>query len=455
MFKEEKMRKSFFILCCCMFSWLPFQVRAMEQADVMEITRQAGYDLSERYRPKSSIVIDADTGEILYQDHIDLGHDPASMSKLMTIYLVLEAIKQGKLSYDTPILATDKDQAIANIQELSNNHIIAGVHYKVSDLFTMALVPSSNVATLMLANYLSQNDADAWLDQMNAKAKELGMTNTQWNNASGAVAVAFKGYYQPNRYDNAAYNETTARDMAILGYHLVNEFPELMEYTKNPVVTVLQGTPYQETFEGYNHSLPGDKYGLEGEDGLKTGSSPHAAYNYIATVKRGNHRLVEVILGVSDWDDDAGEFLRHPIGNALIEYAYSNFEYGLILPAGEHEINGKHYRLQKDFYGTYPKGQAATVIVKQNHLKVQNGLEIVSSSLVHGQEIEEIPETIKEAVHQVVVKPTQLRSWTDLFLDTKLLFTIPFLILLIIIGVEYRRRKIRSHLHHPQNPPKS
>lgn len=433
------MKKFLFLLVTLLCLLLPWTVGADE--DIMEIARQAGYKISETYRPKASLVLDADTGEILYGDNIDLGHDPASMSKLMTIYLVLQAIKDGRLTYDTAILATEDDQAIANIPELSNNHIVAGVSYKVSDLLTMALVPSSNVATIMLANYLSDHDADAWLDQMNAKAKELGMEHSIWNNASGAEAAAFKGYYHPSRYDIHAYNETTARDMAILGYHLVNEFPELMEYTKYPRVTVLPGTPYQETFEGYNHSLPGDVYGLEGEDGLKTGSSPHADYNYIATIKRGEHRLVEVILGVSNWDDDDGEFLRHPIGNALVEKMYADYDYGLILPAGEQEINGRRYRLAQDFYGTYKKGEQPQLLVENGRLQLQNGLETATPLLAKGMAVEEVPETIKEAVSQVVAKPTKIQSWTCLFFDTKLLFALPVLVLIPIVWLEIKHQK--------------
>ena len=144
-------------------------------------------------RPKSSLIVDANTGNILWQDNIDEVRDPASMSKLMTLYLVFEAIQQGKLSENTVIKATPRDAAIAKIYEISNNKIVAGVDYTVSELITMTAVPSSNATTVMLANYLSNNDPDTFLDMMNAKAKELGMTNTKWFNASGAAAVSFKG----------------------------------------------------------------------------------------------------------------------------------------------------------------------------------------------------------------------------------------------------------------------
>lgn len=192
------MKKSIVCWVIVLLTMILLPVRADE---LMDITRAAGYEVSEVNRPKSTIVIDGNTGDILWQDNVDEVRDPASMSKLMTLYLVYEAIAKGELSEDSIIRATATDQAIATIYALSNNKIVADVDYTVRELITMTAVPSSNVTTIMLANHLSNNDPDAFIDRMNAKAQELGMTNTVWHNASGAVAVAFEGYYVPTRYD--------------------------------------------------------------------------------------------------------------------------------------------------------------------------------------------------------------------------------------------------------------
>ncbi|MBF0819805.1 hypothetical protein IR145_13850 [Streptococcus danieliae] len=97
----------------------------------MDITRAAGYDVKEINRPKSSIIIDGNTGDIVWQDNPDELRDPASMSKVMTLYLVYEAMSQGKFTEDTVITATANDQAIAGIYEISNNKIVAGVDYTI------------------------------------------------------------------------------------------------------------------------------------------------------------------------------------------------------------------------------------------------------------------------------------------------------------------------------------
>ena len=105
----------------------------------------------------------------------------------------------------------------------------------------MTVVPSSNVSTLMLANLMSNNDPDAFIERMNAKAKELGMTNTVWNNPSGAAISTLQGYYQVNNYPNDAANQTTARDLGILVYHFINQYPDILNYTNQAQVTVKKG----------------------------------------------------------------------------------------------------------------------------------------------------------------------------------------------------------------------
>lgn len=90
------------------------------------------------------------TGNILWEDNIDEVRDPASMSKMFTLYLLFEEMAKGKITLDTTITATETDQAISRIYEISNNNIVAGVAYPIRDLITMTIVPSSNATTMWL-----------------------------------------------------------------------------------------------------------------------------------------------------------------------------------------------------------------------------------------------------------------------------------------------------------------
>ena len=312
---------------------------AAETVDIVELTKNAGYEVNPDDKPKASIVVDASTGRILWQDHIDEQRDPASISKVMTVYLVMEAIAKGDLSLTQKVTATKEDQAISNIYAISNNKIVEGVEYPIEELIKMTLVPSSNAATLMLANAIT-NDSAKFIEIMNAKAKELGMNRTKFNNASGAVAELFQGYYQPEGYDASKPNQTTARDLAILAMELMNRYPQVLQYTNSAVVKTMEGTPYEEKFDTYNYSLPGAKYGIEGVNGLKTGSSGYGAFNYIATYEKDQMKLVEVVLGVGDWYNQAGEMIRHTFGNAILNYVLEHFSFQTILPAGEHNFDG-------------------------------------------------------------------------------------------------------------------
>ena len=417
------------LACLCS----PLLVKAddlYQQEDIMSITEKSGTSVDEFFRPKADIVVDAHTGAIVYGDNIDAPRDSGSMAKLMSVYVLLRAIQEGQLDYDTLITATDTDVIISQNQKLSNSPIVAGAKYKVSTLLNMIFVPSSSAATIMIANKVSGGDPDKFLDLMNQRAQEIGMTNTKWNNPNGAPTAVLDGYYNPTRYDQNAINQTTARDMAILAYHMVNEFPEILNYTKNAKITLFQGTDYEETHENYNYSLEGGRYSLKGADGLKTGSSPTADYNYTLTVNRGNQRFVQVIMGVGHYDVEIAESLRHVIGNALIERLYQDYEYKEVLPAGDHTIQGQTYHLEKPFYATVKRGTNPEVSVQNGQLQIANGLQTVSPSIQQTQAVSSV-----QASHQKSTS-TRQKGWDPMWLFCFL----PFIFLRIFFNIRYKRK---------------
>ena len=285
------------------------------------------------------------------------------------------------------VTATASDQAISENNLLSNSPIVAGVDYKVSELIKMLFVPSSSAAVIMLANLVTDNDPDKFLDLMNQYAQEMGMTNTKWNNPNGAMISVLQGNYNPQHHDLNANNEITARDMSILAYHIVNDLPEMLEYTKQAHTTIMKGTPYEQSYDNYNTSLEGGKFSLKGTDGLKTGSSPTADYNYTATTKRGKQRIIEVILGVGNYDVEIAESYRNQIGNTLAEKMFADYQYKKVLSAGQHTIDGKTVDLKQDFYATVKKGTNPAIKLENNRLVVQNGLQQVSPSIKAGMAV--------------------------------------------------------------------
>ncbi|WP_430602913.1 D-alanyl-D-alanine carboxypeptidase [Enterococcus sp. DIV0724b] len=369
-----------FLLAACI-SLGGFVQTSYAEEDLMEFAKKSGYPIKEGYRPKASIVIDADSGQILWEEQPDLSWSPASIAKVMTMYLAFEAMEQGKFNLDTTVTATEKYVKISQIYALSNSKITLGVEYPVRDLFSMVAVPSSNVATLMLANLVSDNDEAGFIHKMNEKAAELGMTNTTYFNSSGAQISAFDGLYQAPGIDPEGDNKSTARDLAILTYNLIKKYPDVLQFTNKPVVTTMENTPYAETFETYNYSLPGAKYGYDGVDGLKTGSSPTGGFNYIATAKKGDIRLIEVVLGVGDWSDQEGEYERHLAGNAILDHAFSTYEYKKLLSKGSNKINEKEITLEQDFYGFAKKDTELSFTLADGKLSLNNEYGQVSPTI--------------------------------------------------------------------------
>lgn len=354
---------------------------AFAQEDIMTITREAGYKVDEKYRPKTSIMIDSQTGRVLWEDNADVQRYIASLTKLMTLYLGFEAMEAGKFSLDTELQPSQNILNIAQIYSLSNNKMAPGVEYSLKDIIHLILIPSSNAATVMLANLVSDDDAALFVNKMNEKAKELGMTNTIYYNATGAASSFFEGYYLPKGIDPNGDNMSTARDLSILAFNMLKKYPQILEFTKNPVYTVKPGTPYEETFESYLFALPGKTYAYEGFDGIKTGSSPSAAFGFVGTAKRQDTRFIEVILGVGDWTDQIGEEERHPFGNALLDRGFNGFEYKKVLAKGEQTINDEKIVLENDFYTLAPKNQELAFKLENNQLSLVTDLPQVSDKI--------------------------------------------------------------------------
>lgn len=342
--------------CLLIFTVVTANARVFAQDSIQQVIRDEGFDVSIEDAPKASIVVSVSNGEILWQENPDQVLDPASLTKLMTIFIVYDAIKEGKINLTDKVQATTRDQAISSISILSNTPIVAGVEYPVHELIKMALIYSSNVATTMLANYVN-SDIDAFIDSMNAKAKEIGMMNTTFTGPSGAVSRDYAGYYNPKKYSLTDPNQTTARDLAKLSIALLKNYPEITDITKQNTVTVMEGTPYAQTLKNTNQSVEGNTFGIEGITGLKTGSSDTAGYNYIASYKKDGVELVEVVLGVGKWPNSQSEFNRHKYGNAILKYVLRNFEQKILFNAGVQTIQGKKVKINEPITLFVEKGK--------------------------------------------------------------------------------------------------
>jgi D-alanyl-D-alanine carboxypeptidase (penicillin-binding protein 5/6) len=240
---------------------------------------------------REAVIIDYESGRVLFEKNADTRMPTASMSKLMTMYMVFDAIKQGRLSMNDELSVSQKAWKMGG----SRMYLDLGTRVKVSDLVRGVAVQSGNDATVVFAEALS-GDEDTFSRQMTERAHELGMKNSNFKNASG--------WPDPDHY-------STVRDLAILARHLIQNFPEFY-----PI--------YGETSFTYNNINQGNRnpllYRNMGVDGLKTGHTEEAGYGLVASGIRGGHRLVLVVSGLKNMQQRADESAR------LIDWGFANFD---------------------------------------------------------------------------------------------------------------------------------
>ena len=250
-------------------------------------------------RENESIVIDAETGRILSEMNADAITYPASLTKMMTLYLTFEALNAGRLRLDQ-YLPVSSEAASKSPTKL---HLVPGDSVQVHDLILGIVTKSANDAAAVLAEGLAGSEP-AFADRMTAKARQLGMTSTVYRNASGLP--------DPEQ-------RTTARDVAQLALALYHDFPREYRYFATR----------EFFFRGrviltHNHLL--DWY--EGADGIKTGYIGASGFNLAASAVRNGHRLIGVVMGGAS----AGSRDREMA--ALLDQGFSEVGAGATLVAG-------------------------------------------------------------------------------------------------------------------------
>lgn len=352
----------------------------------IQVANDDGHGLGEIYQPEGAVNYSSDTGQILYQYKIDAKWYPASMSKLMTLYLTEKAIHSGKLKKDAKVKMTNEEYRLSTLPELSNTKLYPGDVYTISEIMQITISNSSNAGAMILgretmkaenlasAKKLEKEDKDSkkntaskkekqdldsdFVDYMNKTAKKMGMNHTQFYNSNGASNNLLLEY-KAKRYQTDEDNYSTSRDFAILTQHLVKQYPDILDYTKLVAPTV-----HNVTYYTYNHSLEGADMPLKGTDGLKTGSSDIADYNHGLSTKRDGLRINQILFGAGDYNSVGGEMQRNMIGNSLMNKSFKEYEWKKVLSKGKQKINGKTYYVTKDLYDVVRKDQDYKVVLK-------------------------------------------------------------------------------------------
>lgn len=243
---------------------------------------------------RAGLLMDAYSGQVLYAFNEHERMQPASLAKVMTFDLILEAVEQKALSMDTKVPVSERAWRLALNNRLSNMFIEVGEQVTVSDLLKGLMVSSGNDAAVALAEYRGGSE-ERFVDMMNARARELGLKETRFANSHGLAA---DGQY------------TTAYDMALLARHVVLQHPEGLKITSLKEFTYAGIRQFN-----WNRLVLRDPR----VDGLKTGHLPEAGYHLVATARDGGMRLIAVVMGT------AGETERMNEAQKLLDYGFRNF----------------------------------------------------------------------------------------------------------------------------------
>lgn len=218
--------------------------------------------------PYADFVIDANSGKVLHSDSADMPRYPASLTKMMTLYVVFEMLRKGRLTEETVLTASPR----ASKASPSKLGLKPGDKIKVSDAIRALVTKSANDVALVIAENLASSE-EKFARYMTWRAKELGLTATTFKNASGLPDPA---------------QRTTARDLATLALRLHDDFPEYYSYFKTKHFT-WKGR----RFKNHNSLL----FSYPGAEGMKTGYIRASGFNLVTSVKRGGKHLVAVVLG--------------------------------------------------------------------------------------------------------------------------------------------------------------
>lgn len=295
---------------------------------------------------KSYILLDHNTGNIIAEENADERNDPASITKLMTAYIVYKAMAEGRMSPDEEVLISEKAwRAIGSRMFVEVDKLV-----KVNDLLQGLIVQSGNDASIALAEHIAGSEA-AFVDLMNHEASRLGLSNSHFMNVTGLT-------------DEQHF--MTARDIAILSSAIIRDFPEeykrysQKEYTYNGI-----------TQQNRNKLLWRDP----SVDGLKTGHTDAAKYCLASSAHRDDMRLISVIMGAPSAD------ARATYSQSLLNYGFRFFESYELYSAGQELLkkriwygNKKEISLgvDADIFITIPRGQYNDL---QPFLEVKSSLE--------------------------------------------------------------------------------
>ena len=253
----------------------------------------------------SGILIDADSGKIIFEKNKNKKVAMASLTKMMSQIIILEEIEKGNIKWDDIVVVSKTAQDMGG----SQIYIEMGERISIRDLMKGISMASGNDATVMMAEVISGTE-EKFVERMNKKAKELGLKNTKFVNCTG---LDEEGHY------------STAYDLSVIARELVVNHPSILEFSSLYEDYLREGTDKKFWLVNTNKLV----HFYEGADGLKTGHTDNAGYCLAATAKRGDLRLIGIVLGEKD------SKIRNSETMSLLDYGFNTVKMNKLMSKDE------------------------------------------------------------------------------------------------------------------------
>lgn len=278
---------------------------------------------------ESALLLDFETGQILYNQNADDQRGIASMTKMLVEYILFEDIEAGNLSWDTEITISDYAHAISQNYALSNVPLRLGENYTVEELYEALAIYSANGATIALAEEIEGSE-EAFVDRMRELVESWGIEEYELYNTTGLNNAFLLDNHYPGS-DREAENTMSAKGIATVARHLLEDYPQVLETSSIPTKVFREGTSDAISMMNWNWMLEGLSHESLNVDGLKTGTTQFAGATFTGTAEAEGQRLISVVMGAGDGMSDKGQ--RFVETSKLLDYGFNEWEYQTIVEA--------------------------------------------------------------------------------------------------------------------------
>ena len=271
---------------------------------------------------KAAIAVDADTGKIFYAQDSTTPMPIASITKVLSVYVVYDQIKNEQLNLQDQVVISPELAELSTKPELSNVALVANQAYSVESLIHASLIQSANAAVMALGEKVAGNQ-EQFVNMMRQKAESLGITDAKIISVSGLNNRDLGDFRYPGTGDDEE-NEMSAEDVAIIAKHFIEDYPEVLNITSTVQESFGENTAQPSIMQNWNQLLPGLPLQKEGVIGLKTGTTDLAGACFVGVIRQNSREVITVVLHANNQANDSNA--RFVETSKLMDYALNQWQ---------------------------------------------------------------------------------------------------------------------------------